>query len=137
MRNGEVVEMPYNEVFPSVTPAPTEPEQVDSERDRRIAAGTTVQIEGIGAMPLQGRPQDQLNMLALKDTARDLHAAGVTVAVIPFRDGDNVEHLLTAAQMMQITDQGKQHITAIYQAAWALKAMDPIPTDYTEDQWWP
>lgn len=116
---------------------PSIADRVNIERDRRIMAGTTADVEGIGPVPLQGRPQDQLNMLALKDTARDLQVAGVTSAVIPFRDGANVEHMLTAEQMVQITDQGKQHITAIYQAAWALKAMDPIPADYADDQWWP
>jgi hypothetical protein len=29
------------------------------------------------------------------------------------------------------------YVSAIYQASWALKAMDPFPVDYTDDAYWP
>lgn len=111
--------------------------QIDAERERRIAAGVTVTLSDGILIPLQGRPEDQINMLALKDTARDLLAAGVSAPILPFRDAENVVHQLTPAQMIEATDKGKQHVSAVYQAAWALKEMEPIPTDFAEDVNWP
>lgn len=102
------------------------------ERQRRIEAGKM--IDGVH---VTGSDRDQVNLIALKDTARDLAAAGVSAAIIPFRDGANVEHMLTPAQMMAIADAGKVYVTAIYQASWALKAMTPIPQDVENDQYWP
>lgn len=110
---------------------------VSAERDRRIALGHIVTLSSYGDIPVQGRPQDQINLLALKDTARDMVDAGVTEPVIPFRDGDNVHHLLTPAQMIEIADQGKRAASAIYAAAWALKAYAPIPEDFADDHHWP
>jgi hypothetical protein len=120
-------------------PAEPEPAEdaINAERERRILTGTTVEIAGIGPVPLQGRPEDQINLLALKDTARDLKAAGVSAPVIPFRDGNNVIHMMTPDQMIEATDKGKLHVSAVYQAAWDLKAMEPIPADFADDKWWP
>lgn len=110
---------------------------VNAERDRRILAGVAVEVVGIGPIPLQGRPADQINMMALSDTARELQTAGITAPIIPFRDGDNVEHILTAAQMLEANNKGKQWVSAVYQASWAIKAMDPLPADVTADHFWP
>lgn len=106
--------------------------EINHERDRRILAG-----KDFGGIWVTGSDRDQLNLLALKDTARDLQAAGVTASVIPFRDGNNVEHALTADQIIDIANAGKAYVSAIYQASWALKAMDPIPQDVTNDALWP
>jgi len=111
--------------------------RVNAERERRIGMGHLVDVTGYGGVPVQGRSQDQINLLALKDTARDLSEAGVTSAVIPFRDGDNTDHMLTPAQMIEVANKGKSAASAIYQAAWAIKAMDPLPEDVTDDALWP
>ena len=111
--------------------------QVNAERDRRIMQGTTVTVTGLGDIPVQGRPVDQVNLMALADTARDLIAAGVTGAVIPFRDGDNALHDLTAAQMLEVSRKGKEAAAAIYAASWALKDGESIPADYADDTHWP
>lgn len=117
-------------------PTPT-PADVDAERARRTLAGHTVTVTGYGDIPLQGRPEDQINYLGLKDTASDLKAAGYTAPVIPFRDAANVVHMLSPDQMIEAVNKGKEHVSALYQAAWALKEMDPIPTDYsTNDSYW-
>ena len=71
--------------------------EINAERDRRIDAGVTVSVTGYGDIPVQGREEDRINTLALKDTARDLIAAGITDPIVPFRDADNVLHLLTPA----------------------------------------
>lgn len=120
-------------------PAPPEATEADinAERERRILVGAKVNIAGVGLVQLQGRPEDQINLLALKDTARDLKAAGVTAPIIPFRDGENIIRMFTADQMIEATDKGKMHVSAVYQAAWNLKAMDPVPADYASDTYWP
>ena len=113
------------------------PAQVNAERERRLIEGVTVNVSGYGDIPLQGRDQDQINLLALKDTARDLSAAGVTTAIIPFRDADNVTHTLTPAQVIELANKGKTAASAIYQASWAIKARNDLATiDITDDQYW-
>lgn len=134
---------------PALAPDPT-PDQVEAqkraainaERDRRINAGVTVSVTGYGDIPVQGREEDRINTLALKDTARDLIAAGITDPIVPFRDGDNVLHMLTPAQTAELANKGKTAAAAIYQVAWAMKdGTAPfeagIPDDITDDQWWP
>lgn len=131
--------MERNDVAPYEAPAPTPGTsmQVDAERDRRLAAGVTVDVEGYGPVPVQGRQVDQTNLLALKDTARDLIAASITAPVIEFRDGANVMHSLTPAQMVDLANKGKAAAAEIYAAAWALKDNPPIPADYAADAYWP
>jgi hypothetical protein len=110
---------------------------VTAERDRRLNAGTIVTVTGYGDIPVQGRATDQINLIALGDTARDLKAAGVTGAVIPFRDGDDVIHQLTPDQMAEAVQKGKQAASAIYAAAWALKDAATVPADFASDSYWP
>lgn len=143
--NGEAVEMTADEIAALEARAAADearriaeiPAKVNAERERRLIAGVTVNVSGYGNIPLQGRDQDQINLLALKDTARDLAAAGVTTAVIPFRDADNVTHTLTPAQMIELANEGKTAASAIYQASWAIKARNDLATiDITDDQYW-
>ena len=143
--NGEAVEMTADEIAALEARAAADearriaeiPAKVNAERERRLIAGVTVNVSGYGDIPLQGRDQDQINLLALKDTARDLAAAGVTTAVIPFRDADNVTHTLTPAQMIELANEGKTAASAIYQASWAIKARNDLATiDITDDQYW-
>jgi hypothetical protein len=47
------------------------------------------------------------------------------------------DHLLTAGQVISLTDQGKTYVTTLYQASWTLKAMDPLPADITDNTPWP
>lgn len=118
-------------------PAPS-PSDVDIERIRRTLAGHIVTVDGYGDIPLQGRPEDQINYLGLKDTAGDLKQVGYTAPIIPFRDAANVVHMLTPDQMIEAVNKGKEHVSALYQAAWALKEMNPIPADYATNQsYWP
>lgn len=113
------------------------PGLVNQERERRILTTTLLQAGDYGPIPVSGDPTTQLNLLALKDTARDLKAAGVTGAVIPFRDAENVSHMLTADQVIALVDAGKERVQAIYSASWAIKSMDPLPTDVAADELWP
>jgi len=113
------------------------PGLVNQERERRILMTKPLQSGDYGPIPVSGDPTTQLNLLALKDTARDLKAAGVTGAVIPLRDAENVSHMLTADQVIALVDAGKERVQAIYSASWAIKTMDPLPADVTDDSLWP
>lgn len=106
--------------------------EINRERSRRVELGRD--FSGIW---LSGSDRDQTNMLGIKDTARDLKAAGIDDSVIPFKDGRNVEHLLTAQEFIDLHNAGKQFVQAIYQASWALKKMEPIPQDVGDDKYWP
>lgn len=110
---------------------------VDAERDRRLARGVTVQVAGVGAIPVQGRDRDMSVVLGLRVAARDLIDDGVTAAVIPFRDGDNTDHMLTPAQTVEMTRRAQAGAQAIYQAAWALKALSVRPDDVSTWTGWP
>lgn len=109
---------------------------ISQERGRRLTNGVVIDVAGVGAIPVQGRERDQINMLALKDTARDLRDAGVTDAILAFRDGINVLHNLTPQQMIELVNGGKAAADHIWRASWALKDADPIPEDVTSDDHW-
>lgn len=113
------------------------PGEVNAERDRRIAAGVTVYVEGYGPVALQGREKDQTNLLGLQAAAAMRLAAGDTVTLTKFRDADNVDHMLTPPQIVDLWAKGAAWISATYDASWGLKALDPIPADYADDTHWP
>ncbi|TYB83978.1 DUF4376 domain-containing protein [Oceaniovalibus sp. ACAM 378] len=110
---------------------------VNGERDRRLADGATVTIAGYGDVPVQGRTGDQINLIAVADTARELIAAGYTTVAIPFRDGDNVVHGLTPSQVLEMARKGKEAAAAIYSASWALKDAEAVPAEFADDIHWP
>lgn len=118
-------------------PEPVAAAEVDAERDRRMVAGVTVEVSGYGPIPLRGGAADQTILLALKDTARDLIAEGVTDPVLIFRDAQNAMHQLTPGQMAELADAGKQYVSDVYEASWALKDAAPIPLDFASDAHWP
>jgi hypothetical protein len=111
--------------------------QVNNERERRIVAGKTIDVPGYGQIPLQGRDQDMINLQALAFAASMRIAAGDTTTLTPFRDASNVGHMLTPPQVLAMWSLGSTWISAVYQASWALKALDPIPVDYTNNSHWP
>lgn len=121
---------------PTMTPMVTDA-MVNAERDRRVAFGATVQIDGYGTVPLQGRLQDQTNLLGLVTAASLRLAAGDTATTTKFRDAANVDHDLTPGQIIEMWSKGSAWISAVYQASWVIKAMDPIPADFSDDSRWP
>ncbi|QKV18707.1 hypothetical protein [Oricola thermophila] len=128
-------------IEPYQPPAPTAAD-VNSERDRRIAAGTTLTVAGYGSIPITGTLRDQIALEALRSRAVKLADDGVTEPVMLLRDRDNVTHNLTPAQMVELVDAGMAWIEATMRVSWAMKdATAPfeagIPADYADDQYWP
>lgn len=123
--------------IPSYQPPAPLPSGLDYEHDRRATLGKTFDVPGYGGIPLEGSLRTQTVLLALKDTARDLAAAGITDPVLFFTDRDNGDHYLTPAQVIDMVDQGKTFMQALHEAKRALKGMDPIPVDYADERYWP
>lgn len=129
--NGSVVELDQakkNEILGG---------KINEERRRRLEVGSTVTVTGYGDIPVQGRDQDQITILALELSAKSMKDAGITTASIPFRDRDNGSHMLTPDQVLELMSKAKQYAQQIYAASWNLKDMAEVPEDYALDKWWP
>lgn len=113
-------------------PAPVTGEDVNAERQRRIASGKV--IDGVH---VTGTDEDARNLTNLALAAQLRLASGDTGTLTTFRDGDNVDHQLTPEQVLSIWQQSAAYVSALYEASWALKALDPIPADYVADDYWP
>lgn len=111
--------------------------EINAEHDRRAAEGATFLVTGYGEVPLEGSGKTQTVLLALKDTARDLQAAGVTTPLLVFTDRDGTDHTFTASQLIELVDAGKRWMQTLHEAKRALKALEPIPADFTDDKYWP
>ena len=104
---------------------------VNEERTRRIATGTT--ISGIW---VTGRDEDARNLTNLAVAAQMRIALGDTTPTA-FRDGANVTHSLSPAEVLALWQQSAAYVSALYAASWALKAMNPIPADISNSDVWP
>jgi hypothetical protein len=110
---------------------------VNTERERRIAAGATVTVTGAGDIPVQGRDVDVRNLQGLGLGALARVSAGDMTTITTFRDADNIDHNLTPPQVLELVQQASAVAEAIIQATWTIKALDPIPADYADDARWP
>lgn len=114
-----------------VNVAPPDPEQVragiDAERDRRlkVIAGNYTQTER-ETWPVQVKEATALQSDPAADTPMLRGIVGP--------DGD-VSAL--AARVLALSAAFAAATGAIMGAATRLKAMDPLPEDYTDDKWWP
>lgn len=116
-------------------PAPDE-DDINIERQRRIALPLTVTITGGGTFAADMSDQSRANIAGLTTLAMILSGQGQTTTMTTFRDADNVDHSVTPAQAIQIGVQAALHVDALYKKSWALKAMEPIPADYADDNRW-
>lgn len=115
---------------------PATPDDVNRERDHRIAAGVTVDIGGLG-IPVQTRDErDFRNINGLVSRALVAKIAQ-SAATIQFRASDNTVYDMSPDHLLSLGEQVAAHVQAIYAASWAIKALDPIPSDYADDARWP
>ncbi len=105
---------------------------VNAERQRRILAGKV--IDGVH---VTGRDEDARNLTNLALAAQLRIAGGDTTTLTVYRDGQNIDHELTPPQMLALWQQSAAYVSALYAASWAIKAMDPLPADVTDDGLWP
>ena len=109
---------------------------VNAERARRITEGTTVNVTGVGAIPVAGREEDTRNLQGLVTAAQLRLASGDTTTAISFRDDANNMHALAPAQVVELWEKAAGYISAVYAASWTLKD-GTIPADYADDRHWP
>ncbi|WP_099864739.1 DUF4376 domain-containing protein [Pararhizobium haloflavum] len=113
-------------------------EGVNREHARRILEGRSFDVPGYGPVAPDGSAATQIVLLAQKDTARDLIAAGVTDPILMLTDNANVDHYLTPEQMSFLVDEGKKWMQAMHAAKRQLKTMEDIPADYASNEsYWP
>lgn len=126
-------------------PVPHEPgvpaSAVDTERDRRIDAG--FEFEGVR---YQSRPGDRENIAGKSLEAFMAIVSGAQPGDLrwsnPERDfawiaADNSLVPMDAQTVMAFGKAASAHKETHVFAARQLKEMQPIPQDYTDDQWWP
>lgn len=115
-------------------------DQVDAERDRRIAAGFIFQ----GKL-YQSRPEDRENMAGASIAALAAMGNGALPNDFRWHGGDSdfvwiaEDNSLTpmdAQTMFALGQTAMAHKQALIFKARALKNMDPIPADYADDKWW-
>lgn len=117
---------------PYTLPAlPITGDDVNRERNRRIIACTS-----INGIVVTGRDEDARNLTNLAFSAQLRLATGDTITTTTFRDGNNVDHDLTPPQIITLWQASAAHVSALYQASWSIKAMDPIPADFRDNQYW-
>lgn len=104
------------------TPIPASREAVNDERNRRIAEGFTATLDDGRRIPVDMRDlEDQVNIAGMRDIAFEIAASGSTAELI-FGDAADVEHTVTAEQMMAIARAAAAHKDRIWKAARRLKA---------------
>jgi len=120
-------------------PPPPDPivDDIDRERDRRIAAGFTADLgEGL-SVPVDTRHERDFRNLNGLGTASLARLVASDPTTFTFRGADNDDRVLTPLQMNALAMQAMGHVSAHYAAAWAIKAEEPLPADYASDERWP
>ena len=111
------------------------PSAIDAERERRIAMPLGVAVPSGASFRINMDPESQRNIQGLS-TAGILLSSAAPTQKTTFRDYDNMTHDLLPADLIQMGLQVMARIQAVYQKAWALKALSPIPADYADDSHW-
>lgn len=105
-------------------------EDVNEHRTHRIEQGHMFSVTGLlEQIRVTGRPEDMDMLLALVITSQLRIAAGDTTET-QYRDGNNVDHMLSPTQIIELWQLVVAWVEKAYKASWAIKAMDPIPQDY-------
>lgn len=109
---------------------------INAERDKRIEFGCTVEIKGVAFVVVSGKPTDMINLTNLGQLANVYVASGQETKMV-FRDAWNNTYELTPTQMSTLWQKAMAYVTAVYQASWRLKEMNPLPQDFNDNSYWP
>ena len=125
--------------FSAPPPAPITKNQVNIERDRRINLPVTVTVSAgeaeqkIFKIDMANGGRQNISDMALMAVVKN--GAGLTDPFI-FRDADNIDQTLSNNEVIEMGMQAAAAYDAIFKKSWALKALDPIPTNYADDSHW-
>lgn len=121
-------------------PPPSEAE-VDAERDRRISAGFV-----FAGVTYQSRPEDRENIMGAGTAALGAMMQGALPGDYRWHGGDSDFVWIAADNSLNPMDAqtvyafglaAMAHKTAHIFAARAIKDANPIPTDFTDNVFWP
>lgn len=111
--------------------------EINAFRDGRLAEGAMFSAGAYGSQLAVKCNDTELNRIsAIALEAYEDWKAGAAVQVV-YRDARNVNHTLTAVQAWQWYRGIRSYVTAVRRAAWELKDMATIPTDWRSDSRWP
>lgn len=107
------------------------------ERARRLALGFDYDFgDDRGIHRINTTPEDMAGWDEVSKAAQTALNIGQADFEISIKTGTGMATVTAAEwQLMQLA--AAQYRQPIYQAAFALRAMNPIPADYTDDKWWP
>lgn len=121
------------------------PDQVDAERNRRIDDG--IEFEGVRYQTRQTEVHtDRENIAGMAQLAFMAIVGGAVEGDLRWANPDEdfawiaEDNSLVPMDAPTVVAFGKAAAARklqLIQAARALKDMDPIPVDYTDDKWWP
>lgn len=115
---------------------------VKAEWERRVDIGGVFTVPSVaGPIPVPGRQPYREIIQAKLSAAQLFKAQGVSDPVMRFRDGANVEHMLTPDQMLSLCLQSMQFYEALSVVYHDMKDAKGdftggIPADFTEDGHW-
>lgn len=122
----------------AVPPAPPRTgDEVTRYAEQLIEQGTNVTVSG-GTAPIyaRGTLKDTRNLQGLVTSAQ-LRITASDTTTIDFRDGNNVTHTLSPAQVVEMWEASAAFVQAVYAASWSIKADNPIPQNFEADPRWP
>lgn len=93
---------------------------IEQEHEAAFESGMPYALDGWQDV-VQIRPQDQMNLIIMRDNAKDAIAAGITGPVLEFRGQKNLSRWITPQQMLELTDAARTRGYEIYRATWARK----------------
>lgn len=122
-----------------IPPKPLTNADVNAELQRRVQQGGSFKPVGYPTpIPVLGDDTTTRNLQALAFAASMRLGGGQGAASTPFRDHANVVHNLNQGQVLDLWNQGAAYVSAIFQAAWALKDNpNGVPADFADDVHWP
>lgn len=114
---------------------------VDAERDRRIDAGLTWQgklwqSDADSRENINGSYSSALAYLLSGGQPDEVYWSDPNTPLTWLAE-DNSLVTMTPAMMIDFGNAALAHKKAHIFAARTIKDMDPIPTDFTDDKWWP
>jgi Domain of unknown function (DUF4376) len=93
---------------------------VDASRKIKESAGLSYKFpDSVGT--IQTSDEDIRNVLVITTTALVLNSKGINTSVIPFKDLENVVHMLTPTEAISMGMAVQEFISSTYTEAWALK----------------
>lgn len=92
----------------------------DTRRETKLDLGMPWSFQGQD-QHVQIRDRDMIFLIRTSTRAKELIAAGVTDAVIPFRTKEDNNFMLTPDEALAMTDAADQHIADIWAECWTAK----------------